>query len=862
MKYNKTMKKTYIIPSVHRNALMKQLLIEYPSQTELEIMSLPQYLSRFHEAVSSSQAFIRSFQTIQNHASRLRTLAGVFQYPENVQELYDFRQEMAAFSISYDQLPSQNSRERELIDLLSSLDNLEAENKAIQAGLAELTDASDLVIYDFQCDLFVADCIRQLVAKGAQLIEPPSLTPAHTGLYHALNPRQEAESLAQYIITHNVLEGTIILCDTNDYANLKAVFDRYQIGVSTPLALYKNRVVQAFLKVMDFLIHPSLDTLSSLLINNSLHLEDAAALLSCIRQFKLDFKANTLHLPDVNRIDANPWINSSQQQRLRKDLNAGQSALDYLKTQLFSLLQRPLREQIVGAYDLMVNERSEKYALKVYLEENLDTLLLQPETAYALMVYQLNRLTTQHHEATNFTVLDQHHLPVISPAALFVLGANQNKFPATQAKKGIIDEDYCAQIPQYPSLQSRLRHQLHFYTSLYTCADTVIFSFADGDYQGKVSEVAFEVESHFSSLSRWPYQFNESFHKKEHRISPATAQRLFFHEGRLHGSVSRFESYIRCPYQYFLRYGLHLDVREDFSLEARVLGSIQHQLLELMIKYPYTKDTLPDLVHQQFLSLYRLYPNQETYYTFLEEIITKSLAIHLEIITGFAKTTSLKPIEAEYTFSTPIADIDLQGQIDRIDQDQHGLRIIDYKTSSHAMREADFVSGLQLQLMTYALSAQRQFNQPISGIYYYTLTHPIITSDYGKVAESSGNLTIKTSQDSQAEFRKAHQYNGWTFRDPNLSYDAVDAIHGFRAKGDTITVFGGLKNYETCIDILSDVYTSIRNSIADGVIDAEPTAQQCHYCPFVSLCQYKGDTNLEKPKLTARTLKEKDDAVE
>ena len=52
---------------------------------------------------------------------------------------------------------------------------------------------------------------------------------------------------------------------------------------------------------------------------------------------------------------------------------------------------------------------------------------------------------------------------------------------------------------------------------------------------------------------------------------------------RLYASVSRMETYAKCAYSYFLKYGLKLKEREEYGIEASDMGSIYHGVLEIFI---------------------------------------------------------------------------------------------------------------------------------------------------------------------------------------------------------------------------------------------------------------------------------------
>ena len=52
----------------------------------------------------------------------------------------------------------------------------------------------------------------------------------------------------------------------------------------------------------------------------------------------------------------------------------------------------------------------------------------------------------------------------------------------------------------------------------------------------------------------------------------------------LRGSISSFETYFQCPYAYFLKSGLRLSKGSLTTVNAAIVGTIQHALLEQSIQ--------------------------------------------------------------------------------------------------------------------------------------------------------------------------------------------------------------------------------------------------------------------------------------
>ena len=65
------------------------------------------------------------------------------------------------------------------------------------------------------------------------------------------------------------------------------------------------------------------------------------------------------------------------------------------------------------------------------------------------------------------------------------------------------------------------------------------------------------------------------------RLPPDIARALFMPSGKFRGSVTQLEQYRSCPYSYFLKYGMHLQERNDGRMNSADYGSYLHAGLHL-----------------------------------------------------------------------------------------------------------------------------------------------------------------------------------------------------------------------------------------------------------------------------------------
>ena len=167
---------------------------------------------------------------------------------------------------------------------------------------------------------------------------------------------------------------------------------------------------------------------------------------------------------------------------------------------------------------------------------------------------------------------------------LFLLGATQKAYPGFAPKKGIFDEAWHALLPDFPSMEQRYSFYTSQMAALLDSCETTIISYPKGTYEGKSEDVALEVEELFPPKAAKPYPLAESYVKLQpsFTISPQMAKALFVHEGQIYGSISSLERYVKCPFSYFLRYGLGLREPMKVGFPNAYAGTLLHYLLETL----------------------------------------------------------------------------------------------------------------------------------------------------------------------------------------------------------------------------------------------------------------------------------------
>lgn len=220
--------------------------------------------------------------------------------------------------------------------------------------------------------------------------------------------------------------------------------------------------------------------------------------------------------------------------------------------------------------------------------------------------------------------------------------------------------------------------------------------------------------------------------------------------------------FYRCSYQHFARYGLGLEERQTYKLDAPDIGQLFHEALKQITEW-IQKDGLRFAdIHEQEARNYAnkaisyLAPvlqhqilHSSKRYQYIQRKLESIVARATFILSEQSRLTNFSPVGLEVGFGypnqldpleIPLTDerkLLLRGRIDRIDQatdeEQLYLRIIDYKSSAKGLNLAEVYYGLALQMITYLdvvlLNAEKWLGQKATpgGVLYFHVHNPMLS---------------------------------------------------------------------------------------------------------------------------------------
>jgi DNA helicase-2/ATP-dependent DNA helicase PcrA len=168
-------------------------------------------------------------------------------------------------------------------------------------------------------------------------------------------------------------------------------------------------------------------------------------------------------------------------------------------------------------------------------------------------------------------------------------------------------------------------------------------------------------------------------------------------------SVSQFDGYKKCPRLYQYRYIMKIPEKPKRHLR---FGSTIHSIVEQLTKMQKEKQFINETIAGELLDKFW---STKSYKTDIQA--KKDYEDAKNILRAFLddqKASKTEILDIERSFETAIGNVRVEGRIDRIDKDETGFTVIDYKTS----KKTSSLSKLKgdMQLLVYALAFKTMYD--------------------------------------------------------------------------------------------------------------------------------------------------------
>lgn len=333
-------------------------------------------------------------------------------------------------------------------------------------------------------------------------------------------------------------------------------------------------------------------------------------------------------------------------------------------------------------------------------------------------------------------------------------------------------------------------------------------------------------------------------------------------------SASRVESYYKCPFAYFCRYGIKAMPRKVAELDPMQRGNVIHYALEQLLTR-FKKSELVEMSRKELLdffnSLLEEYlmsrldgANRSERFIYLFNKLVISICDVAQRLIKELSLSSFTPVDFElsigfdgeippYEVKTQNGRIIISGAIDRVDEATVNggkyIRVVDYKSSGKEFALSDVVQGLNMQMFIYLFTLWQNGEDKYgkftpAGVLYYPANSPLISTDRSL-----------SDEDIEAERQKKCRMNGIILNDPDVITAMDESKSGLfvpaRFKGGEFSgSLIGLEQLGKLKEKADSILTEMADALHSGEIPAIPAygksyEKVCEYCDYKSVCSYE-----------------------
>lgn len=397
-----------------------------------------------------------------------------------------------------------------------------------------------------------------------------------------------------------------------------------------------------------------------------------------------------------------------------------------------------------------------------------------------------------------------------------------------------------------------------------------------------IDDIWFNVYNLYKQNEEWEKILNEAikglkYTNKAENIKKEYIEKLY--GSTLKTSVSRLEQYKKCPFSFYLKYGLNVSEKDTEKLAPIDTGSFMHDVIDeffdtikqrdIMLK-DITKDEIKQIVNriiEEKLSLKKNYIFTSTpKFIVLTNKLKKVILQSIEYIVYQLSVSNFEILGNEISFADggeykPITlnledgrKIEITGKIDRVDiakmSDGKYIRIIDYKSSAKNIELNQVVAGLQIQLLTYMDAMTRAEDVLPAGVLYFNLLEPFIKKDK--------NLT---DEQIEEEIKKQFKMKGLVLADINIikmmdnkldkGYSNILPVYIDKegSLSENRSSIASKEDFEKMQKYINRLIKQISKEILSGNIEIKPCYDMktkntpCAYCKYKSICKFNTNEN-------------------
>lgn len=904
--------KIYIAEAYLHYDLQKDLLEKNNNQplVGIQILDFHTYLELFaHNKNDSIKSTIEIYNRLQNIDNNLFTSS--LNNLSFIQEIQSINEELSSNMCKASDIPNDKSAQADLRKLLECISDIPTTGTFLSKAYSKIStvqDFSNIEFVNFSYKNSWEEKIYNYMCEHGATTKHTEIPTQDTEYYYALNKRLECESVAQRIVSLvnngvDLSEIGIIVSDLSEYKDaLSFVMNRYNIPVYIPNNTKLIPVRDFLICFFNYYTNPNQISLENLLSNTFLRVPYCETLFAYATALHFEYNDFFNDFDFYNVLSNSPFLSKSNKPVLKhyeeKAIKSREFYLDFfnkMNTTSFNTLLQSLHQ-------FLMNKSEHLTSSDIKLINSFYDKFYEISTSYPnhslnflckLALHWLDSSEQRLERLSNQIVVGDLHSPSMNLEYGFLLGMQQKNYPAFHNRSGLLNEELIELLPNFLKLSTRYNQHIKIVNKNLRFAKHLIISYPQSNYEGKVNERSLELELEFNLKKHtyvqnedkgppaYPLEENNNTYTRTYELDSELAKKIFFDNNAIYGSISSFEKFFECPYKYFLKSGISINNLFSFKIQEAEVGDLQHKFLQEMVTQKgkqYTKSTDNDIenfLNTKFTHYETVFKKDSKAIDIIKNQIKSNLHYVLDSLQQMEDHTMFRPKAVEYHYqnhnllSYKNIALYIEGYIDRIDEIEQGLRIIDYKSSKKEFKKDKFESGQSLQLMTYVYIATELLKKEVFGVYYYSM-NPISTNHIaakitrGRYTEGKDYTITSITQSDVENKMEINKLHGNTFVSDSsdlllLDDTAGNYIHNIKP-GNKDEKKNGIdaktKNqysYEEIKNQLNIIYQYLIDQLLVGNISCTPTDSACKYCEYSSICMFRGEKIKKSPPITLHT---------
>ncbi len=419
--------------------------------------------------------------------------------------------------------------------------------------------------------------------------------------------------------------------------------------------------------------------------------------------------------------------------------------------------------------------------------------------------------------------------------------------------------------------------------SPFTAFEAACSTISDKTEKAEILKALFESDEQYADRMKAieSYALDDLRENKKIRIeNRETAEKLYGKNMRV--SASRIETFYKCPFEYFCKFGLRAQPREKAEISPRQRGTVVHYCLEKLIR-EYGINELSQLSENELKKIIDFMleeyaeiamggkENKTERFAYLFSKFQKTVfELIVQIIEEFS-VSEFVPVGFELKIDAdgeiPLYEIDLtdggkisvRGSVDRVDIMQKGdkkyLRVVDYKTGGKDFRLNEVLAGINMQMLIYLFAT----TQNGTGIYENCTPAGVLykPAKFGQISAERYE-----DEDSLVKKRKKEgKYSGLVLMNEDVIYGMDKEASGdiinvtVDDKNDKIEFKGSLislahlgKLKREVDKVIAEMGESLHAGNAEILPFEGKDSHACRYCDYKTVCNKKDDDKTRSPE--------------